>query len=155
MTIELDFDTDRSLVELGAALPEPDAYADHHAGMLYKLCTMPLRKLAPGHLLALARENVALPCVAPLALARLEQDPFLEAEEHPGDLLTALLQADPAFWGAHRTLWEQTLILAAEVVTDMNARMAEGGLGDYLPHFAGDDFVEALLHFRNLHEVDR
>ncbi len=151
MGLEVRFDTNRSLVELGVATPEPDEFADHQAGMLYKLCTVPTRKLGPAELLALTRENVSLLHTVPLALARLEDDPFVQAAEHPGDLMTAILQTPPGFWEKHRALWEFTLILAANAVTAMSERMAEEGLGDYLPPYVGDDFMTALLHFRDIH----
>lgn len=151
MGLQVEFDTNRSLVELGATVPEPDEFADEQAGMLYKLCTLPARKLGPAELLALTRENMALRHVVPLVLSRLEDDPFIQAVEHPGDLMTAILQTPPDFWKEHRTLWEFALILAANAVTAMSERMAEEGLGDYLPPYVGDDFMAALLHFREIH----
>lgn len=151
MGLDLKFDTSRSLVELSDARPEPDEFSDDLAGILYKLSTKPLRRLEPGEMLLLIRENVGLVHLVPYALTRLEDDPFLQGAENPGDLLTALLQADYDYWRANKPLWEFTIVLVTEAVNAMSQRMAEEQMGDYLPHFIGDDFMAAALHFRDMH----
>ena len=120
---------------------------------LYKALGKPLRRLQPAELLALVEQGVALPAVAPLAIEKLEADPMLQANRHPGDLMTALLEADTRYWQEHFDAWAEMVGVAAVAVNRVNEAMQEQGTSDYLPFHLGDDFMGALLHFREIHRA--
>lgn len=150
----IDFDTHRSLAELegGDWRFEIDEYdAPPHA---FALATKPVRRLTPGELLQLIRWGVSLRFTVPLAIARMEGDPFMKAAAHEGDLIVALLEADVAFWKDRRDLWDTMAALLAEAIGQVAARAAEEGEDDeepFLPQFLGDDFMAAVMHFREIH----
>jgi hypothetical protein len=52
-----------------------------------------LASLTLGEIALCLRQSVALPHVVPLALAALAEQPLVEAELYPGDLLVSLLHA--------------------------------------------------------------
>jgi len=49
----------------------------------------------------LIAQKVGLDTVVPVALARLAQDPLLEGEYYPGDVLAALLAVPVSYWAAN------------------------------------------------------
>jgi hypothetical protein len=108
----------------------------------------PMRKLGLRELMFLLEHNVALHLVAPLAVERLQGEPLLQAASHAVDLLTALLETRSDFWAEQYDLWLAVVELLEAAVTQINEAAAKGELGDYLPGFVGDDFLQALMHFR-------
>lgn len=146
------FNPRKSLVELEDpdwtfTLDEYDAPPHAHG-----LATKPVGKLNPGELMQLLQWKVSLRFVVPAAIARLMSDPFLKAGQHEGDLMVTVLEADPAYWREQYDLWCVMVDLLAQAITDVTARIEAEEAGDYLPHFLGDDFMAAVMHFRDLHE---
>lgn len=125
----------------------------------------PVRRLSAGELLGLVDHGIAPEISVPLALDKLEGDAFLQAGKHPGDLLTALLELPATFWQEHYELWLATVVLLGEAMSGIQERAeAEAKkaaeTADYhsddeepawLPQFLGDDFMGAVLHFREIH----
>jgi hypothetical protein len=147
-----NFDTHRSLVELEDDdwTFEIDEYeAPPHAAAL---ATKPVARLAPGELLTLIQWKVSLRFTIPAAIDRMMGDPFMQAATHEGDLMVALLEADTAFWKERYDLWCVMVDLLAKAITEVTARVEAQEAGDYLPHFLGDDFMVAVMHFREIHE---
>lgn len=146
------FDDHRSLVELedeGWTF-DPEVYdAPPHAS---GLVTKPVRRLTPAELMQLIRWRVSLRFTVPAAIARMQGDPFLKAGAHQGDLLVALLEADTSFWRQNYELWCAMIDLLAKAIADVAARIEAEEAGEYLPQFLGDDFMGAVMHFREIHE---
>jgi len=154
MGIDVDFDTGKTLLQLEPEVWDPDEL-DHEFGEIAQhLVNKPLRKFSPAELHALIAQNMSLRYVAPLAIERLEADPFLEAGQYPGDLLTALLESDTRFWLEHYDLWCAVAGILATTVETIGKRMQEEEREDYMPWHVGDEFMAALLHFRALHKVE-
>ena len=146
------FDTNRSLAELEDPdwVFEIDEYdPPPHAAAL---ATKPVGRLTPAELMQLIQWKVSLRFTVPAAIARMMGDPFMKAATHEGDLIVALLESDPAFWKHHYDLWCVMVELLAKAITDVAARVEAEEAGDYLPHFLGDDFMGAVMHFRDIHE---
>ena len=57
------------------------------------LAEVHLEALSPGDIAFCLRQSIALKHIVPLALAILAEQPLLEAELYPGDLLSSLLHA--------------------------------------------------------------
>jgi hypothetical protein len=64
----------------------------------------PLGTFTVGDLQTLIGQSISTPILVPLALARLEEDPLIEGDFYPGDLLASLVNLDEtyeAFWRLH------------------------------------------------------
>ena len=150
MSLEPDFDSYKSLMQLAPETVE-DIFDDGVAAYARRIAAKPLRRLAPAELRFLLTNNLALPYAAPLALQALEGDPFLDTGDYPGDLLVKLLETDSRFWLERHDLWLEGIAILGKAVTRINERMEEEERNDYLPWHIGDDFMGALLHFREIH----
>ncbi len=162
MPYEPDIDLRRNLLELDPGCFDDAEYDDQVALLARRLCAKPLRKFSPTDLYAAIRLNVALPSLVPLAIARLEEDPFVTAGDHPGDLLTVVLESDSRFWLDRHDLWlvmVEILGRALTRATDAAEAARRAAHPDeteetgemWMPNYLGDDFMGALLHFRGIH----
>lgn len=142
-----DLDTRQSLLALENEDWDPTSFDE----VVQRLSTKPLRKLVPGELLYLIQVGAALRFTIPMALPRLEEDPFLQAASHPGDLLVAVLESSPAYWAQQYPAWLRTVGILEAAVARVQQQTANEETETYLPHYLGDDFMTALLHFRSLH----
>jgi hypothetical protein len=52
-------------------------------------------------------QKIGLPHLMPLALDRLEKNPFTEGDYYPGDLLLAVLRVGPDFWRSNLELFHR------------------------------------------------
>ncbi len=149
---DLPFNEYKSLIEL-----DPDAWqhADLEdaevAALAKRAATKPVRRLDPGELLPLLRRGFSLQVILPMAMAKLEADPFLRASTHPGDLLVAAMETNPAYWASNKTLWLEMMLILGDAAARVEQARETQELGEYYPEFVGEDFMGALLHFRGLH----
>lgn len=151
---ELPFNEFKPLAELDA---EGWANADlddaEIAALARRVACKPVRRLEPGELLPLLRRGLSLEFTVPLAMARLEDDPFLRAATHPGDLLVALMEASPVYWTTNKPVWMEMMLILGEAAARVEQARNSQELGEYYPEFVGEDFMAALLHFRGLHHL--
>lgn len=147
----MNSDEHKSLIELDASLHDSSCLDDDRAMVLLRLGNKPLRRLNPAELRELIARNLGLQFLVPLAIERLADDPFLEAQHYAGDLLTAVLEADSRFWLDNEPLWWDMIPILEKAVERINARILEEGSEEYLPWRLGDEFMAALLHFRSIH----
>lgn len=141
----------KTLLELDQTLHDPSRLDDDRAMAMRRLGNKPLRRLNPAEMRELIARNLGLPFLVPLAMERLAEEPFLEAQLHAGDLLTAVLEADTCFWIDNEELWCEMIPILEKAVERINARIQEEGSEDYLPWRLGDEFMAALLHFRSIY----
>lgn len=145
-----DIDPRRTLLELEDPDWDPSAYDD----IAQRLVAKPVRKLQPGELLHLIRQGCARRFTIPLALERLEADPMIAADGHPGDLLVALLEAPTGYWAGRPGLWGRAAGIVATVAERAQTAAEEAKRAGYLPDVLGDDFMAAVLHFRSVFPAD-
>lgn len=74
----------------------------------YELRKVPLNRLTVEDLRLLIGQSIGLQYLVPLALEFLEEDPLVEGDYFPGDLLKNVLAVKEGYWQEHR---EQKLIL--------------------------------------------
>jgi hypothetical protein len=148
---EPEFDVHKSVQALmGEAVDL--SYVEHGTEYaLQKLLTKPARRLNAVDLHFLVQHGVALGYVVPLAIVKLGDDPFLQAEQYPGDLLTRVLEVNATFWQDRHDLWCAMIPVLEAAVDRINQRATAEERGDYLPEYLGDDFIGALVHFRGIH----
>lgn len=150
----LAFNEYKSLAELDSdAWQDADLDDPEIAALARRVATKPLRRLEGGELLPLLRRGLSLDFAVPLAMAKLEDDPFLQASGYTGDLLVALMEASPTYWAVNKSRWMEMMFILAEAATRVERAREAQELGEYYPEFVGEDFMAALLHFRGLHET--
>jgi hypothetical protein len=100
MTIQLP-DVSKTLEQLdGQHWGEPE-WQSHLVLECHRLRRVPLREFTPANLRIMIGQSIDLKFLAPLALQLLTDDPLLDTELYAGDLLSAMLRSDSAFWSAH------------------------------------------------------
>jgi hypothetical protein len=91
----------RTLEELeGDRWGEPDDSATSLIRDCHRLRTVPLGFLSDDDVRLLLGQTIGLDWLVPLALSRLEKDPFA-GDLYRGDLLAAVLRAGTAYWADH------------------------------------------------------
>jgi CDI immunity proteins len=81
------------------------------AQTVHRLRRVPLGQFAPADLGVMIGQGVGLPYLIPKALAVLDQDPFLETDYYPGDLLMMVFKVDDAFWQTMPDLRRQAVAI--------------------------------------------
>ncbi len=148
MTIDIEFDTWKSLAELDAAGEAPSYAGPALEKRWTQLQLLPLRKLDAAALLLLIRQGAGLPYAVPLAMQRLADDPFQQAGEFPADLLVAVLEAGDGFWKKRPALWTEMMGALAAAFEEIEAQRAHD---EALDGLLGDNLACALLQFRGIH----
>lgn len=90
----------RTLDELEgvAAAPTYDSYL---TGTCHRLRKKPIGEFSGEDLRIMIGQNIGLFYLVPIALDVLERHPLARGDFYPGDLLCALLRADPVYWQHH------------------------------------------------------
>lgn len=85
----------QSIAELDGLAVEKGAYGMGSVAWIARALVSPLRDLGPAELRRLLAHGRGMRWVLPLALARLEREPFLAGDYGPGDVLGAILALGP------------------------------------------------------------
>lgn len=72
-----------------------------------ELSKVPVETFTLGCLRLMIGQQFGLPYLVPIALEKLEDDMFVEADYHEGDLLSNILNVDTEFWRDNRNYWAQ------------------------------------------------
>jgi hypothetical protein len=113
--------------------PEYDSYV---VRTVHELRRKPIGELTDEELRLALRQQVGLKYLVPLALDRLNEDPFRSGDFHEGDVLVALLGLPADFW-VGRGVWREALrAVAAAAVNSLQ------GIG-------ADELDEAYAEFMN------
>lgn len=150
---DLGFDPRRTLLDLIDSPPALDHLEIAEERETLRILGRPARRLNPAELYLLLQQGIALEFAVPLAVDRLDSDPFAEAGGRPGGLLTAILEAPVSFWIEHETLWHAVIGILERAVSQIAAQARPENEDEdlYLPAVIGDDFMAALMHFRAIH----
>ena len=109
--MQTQFDRNKTLRELESDASEPsidDAARQPNHPLHHK----PLRDFTTEDLRIMINQQRALPFLVPLAIERLEANPFARGEQHLGDLLLSVLRVKAEFWrGEPQLLWRFQEIL--------------------------------------------
>ena len=102
---------------------EPE-FASHLVTECHRLRIVPIGQFSAENLRIMIGQGFGLPHLVPIALERLYDNPFLEGDFYPGDLLLAVAKAPSSFWEAHPHLVSEMQVVigraeqAAELVRD-------------------------------------
>lgn len=122
---------DKTLDEL-----DPPAWGEpeYDSGLVHRCHRLRKKKLGEfdgADLRVMIGQSIGLSYLIPLALEILDQQPLVDAEYYPGDLLASLLQLDSAYWSTaleHRARVEAIVRGLAEVPEELEGDV-EGFLG--------------------------
>lgn len=142
-------DTNKSLEQLENEFwGDADADATHTVSECHRLRRVPLQDLSTGDLRLLIGQDISLQRLVPLALARIETDPFIEGSYYPGDLLIGLLRSDSSFWQRHPEYCRRLLAVAARATDE-----ASVGDSERLEFSDAELLISAYERFRQQHRV--
>lgn len=84
-----------------------------------------LSQLSPGDCRVLLGQEIGTKYLVPLALDFLEEDPLLEGDYYPGDLLANLVRLPIAFWSANREFLNRIIAIAKRAESELLAVVGE------------------------------
>ena len=109
----MDLDTNKSLNQLLGGLMTDTTDSSALATTCLALYKTPLKDFTVENLRVMIGQNIGLEFLIPLAVELLRENPFIEGDYYPGDLLSAVMQVEPNFWQTHRDLyWSVSEIVA-------------------------------------------
>jgi hypothetical protein len=77
---------------------EPEADATEMVRRCYTLRRKPLQDLAPNEVGLAVRQKIGIPYILDFAVGIVRDEPLLEGDHYPGDILSALLQVADEDW---------------------------------------------------------
>jgi len=110
------FDRSRSLQQLDGQDRGEPTYRSHLVRECRRLRRVPLRDFTAEDLRIAIGQNVGLEYLVPLALERLDDDPFTPGAYYPCDLLVSVLRSDMKFWQRHAKLRERLVTIAERAI---------------------------------------
>ena len=99
---------------------EPE-FQSHLVTECHRLRKIPVGQFSVENLRIMIGQGFGLAHLIPIALERLYDNPFLEGDFYPGDLLLAVAKAPSTFWEAHPNLQSemQDVLGRAERAADL------------------------------------
>lgn len=119
------FDTTLSVEQLEKdKWKEPESYPTGLVEKCFKYRKIPVKDLSVEHLRTLVGQNIGLKYLIPIAVERLKENILAEGDLYPGDLLSAVITTEIAYWKTnpvfHKTLVEliqlQSEVLKYEII---------------------------------------
>lgn len=98
---------DQTLEELEDAYWQEPDYVSNLIQKVLALRRTPLNRYTTEDLRLMIAQGFSLPYLVPLALERLQANPFAEGDFYPGDLLQSVLHINSDFWVSNRAFWLQ------------------------------------------------
>jgi hypothetical protein len=95
------FDRSKSLQEIEQQDWGEPTYNSYLVIRCHRLRRKPLNQFTPGDLRIMIGQQISLPILIPLAVECLEQEPLVQGDYFPGDLLSVMLKIDERFWATH------------------------------------------------------
>lgn len=99
----------------GERWPEPDD-PSHLVGECRRLRKLPLRLFTVENLRIMLGQDIGSRYLVPIALERLEAEPFAEGDFYPGDLLCSVLSLPREFWSDKPELRTRVTAVAARAM---------------------------------------
>jgi hypothetical protein len=103
--LEINLDTNKSLSQLLGALTKETTDSTALVTTCLTLYEKPLKDFTVENLRVMIGKNIGLEFLIPLAIELLQENPFVEGDYYPGDLLSVVIQVEPSFWQAHQDFY--------------------------------------------------
>ncbi len=98
------FDRSKTLEELENDRWGEPVYSSHLVTETYRLRTVPLEQFTIENLRIMIGQQRGLRYLVPMALEKLDADPWISGDLYRGDLLQSVLRAPPEFWATRDDL---------------------------------------------------
>lgn len=109
----MELDTNKSLSQLLGALTKDTTDSSPLATNCLTLYEKPLKDFTVENLRVMIGQSIGLEFLIPLAVKLLQENPFVEGDYDPGDLLSVVMLVDPGFWQTHQDFyWSVSEIVA-------------------------------------------
>ena len=131
-------DRTRTLTELESQDWGPPTFGSHLVTMVHRLRHKALEQFSVEDLRITIGQNIGLEYLVPIAVERLQEDPFVEGDFYRGDLLVSVLKIERQFWLKYPDLHQMVVRITGQAT----ARRQQ------LETAEGKAFDEALKHFR-------
>jgi hypothetical protein len=113
----MQVDRSKSLQQLeGRDWGEP-TFGSHLVTECHRLHRVPLCDFTVEDLRITIGQDIGLEYLVPLAIEKLRENPLVEGDCYPGDLLSNVLGADAAFWRAHPDLHKQLIPITERAIS--------------------------------------
>jgi len=109
-------DLGKTLDQLEGRWAEPPHFPSHLVSACLALRQKPLKDFTVEDFRIMIGQNLSLEFLVPLAVGRLEDDPLIEGDFYPCDLLKTVLSIDAAFWNKHADLRRTTAQIARQAM---------------------------------------
>jgi hypothetical protein len=116
---------DKSLQELEQSDWGEPTYDSYLVTTVNRLRRVPLRQFTVEDLRIMIGQGIGLPFLVPLALEHLRNNPLVEGDYYPGDLLKSMLTADSTFWLEHSEWREEIREIAARTLARLHSLTPE------------------------------
>lgn len=97
----------------------------------------PIQEFSVEDLRITIEQDIGLAYLVPIAIERLEENPFAEGDCYAGDLLNAVLTMEDSFWSGHPELLDATSRIAQQAdrrrdeLCDFEKERLDEGLGTF------------------------
>ena len=109
----MNLDTNKSLSQLLGALTKDTTDSSALVTTCLALYEKPLKDFTVENLRVMIGQSIGLEFLIPLAIDLLQENPFVEGDYYPGDLLSAVVKVEPSFWQTHQDFyWSVSEIVA-------------------------------------------
>lgn len=116
----MDLDTNKTLNELLGALARDTTDSSALATTCITLYRKPIKDFTVENLRVMIGQNIGLEFLIPLAVEILRQNPFVEGDYYPGDLLAMVMKVAPSFWQTHQDLYRSVSEIVGGLPSIMN-----------------------------------
>lgn len=116
-------DKNKSLKELENKVINEPVNATSLTQAVYRLWNVPVKEYSVDDLRLMIGQNVGLKYLIPFAIEKLNENPFVEGDYYPGDLLVSVLSVEKSFWESHPQFYYETAEIIAglpDVLKDIN-----------------------------------
>lgn len=128
-------ETTKTLDELEGIIWGPPTFGSHLVTTCHGLRTKLIQDFTIEDLRIMIGQKIGLDYLTPLALARLEENPWAEGNYYEGDLLHNVLELGAPFWQGHPE-WKDQLDKILLKLSEMP-----------VPHLA-DDVLTDIVHYQ-------
>lgn len=133
-------DTNKSLSEILGPLTKDSTDSSALVTTCLALYEKPLRDFTVEDLRVMIGQSIGLEFLVPLAIEVLDENPFVEGDYYPGDLLSMVMKVEPGFWQTHQDLYWSV----SEIVGGLPSLMRD--LTEAIQRF--EEFEESVIKDR-------
>jgi hypothetical protein len=90
----------------------------------HELRKKPINEFSVEDLRIVIGQNIGLVFLIPQAIGILKEDPFVEGDCYPGDLLSVVVQADKTFFVDHISIANEVLVIATSALQKFESGIA-------------------------------